>query len=173
MTSTIGGVELRQLTVHPDSRGDLREFYRQDLGSTVMQWNLLRSVPFALRGMHVHPDRADHLMLVSGQMDVFIQDVRPESPSFGTAETIPLQPACELLIIPVGVLHGVFFSEPSITAYGLTAHHDPAQELGCHWADPAVKLAWPHTQPPIVSERDQCAGSFSDMYQRWLQRQAR
>ena len=81
---------------------------------------------------------------------------------------VALAEASELIRIPIGVLHGFYFAAPSIAAYGLTDYFDVTRELGCHWSSPGVELRWPFDAPPLLSQRDQDAGSFAEMYAAWL-----
>ena len=52
--------------------------------------------------------------------------------------------------------------ELTLYTYGVDAYFDPADELGCHWADPAAAIAWP-CQEPLLSERDREAGSLAEL----------
>ena len=56
-------------------------------------------------------------------------------------------------MIPPGVAHGFYFLEPSLHVYAVSEYWNPADELGCHWADPDLELQWPDPSP-LVSERD-------------------
>ena len=66
------------------------------------------------------------------------------------------------LTIPHGVAHGFYFHEPSAHMYSVSEYWNPADELGCHWADPALNIPWPVTSANI-SQRDAEAPPLSDL----------
>ena len=57
------------------------------------------------------------------------------------------------VLIPHGVAHGLLFMARSIHVIGTSHYYDLADELGCHWLDPALGLAWPLRRPQL-SARD-------------------
>ena len=59
----------------------------------------------------------------------------------------------QALFIPHGVAHGFYCQTSSIHLLGVSHYFDPADELGCHWADPALKIPWPSSVVQL-SDRD-------------------
>jgi len=40
------------------------------------------------------------------------------------------------------VAHGLLILTPSVYVLGASHYYDAADELGCHWQDPALELRW-------------------------------
>src|SRR3990172_7138275 len=159
------GVLVRRLLVHPDSRGNLAEMFREEWpgGIDAVQWNVVRSAPGVLRGVHVHPRHDDYLVVIEGHASIGLRDLRRDSPTANLATLVELSgddPAA--ITIPAGVAHGFYFRSPSLHVYATTHYWDPADELGCHWADPELGVDWPAAQA-IISERDERLPSLRDL----------
>jgi dTDP-4-dehydrorhamnose 3,5-epimerase len=149
------GVRLHRLKTHRDSRGSLTELFRRswEPGFDAVQWNFVQSVPNVLRGVHLHSKHTDYLVILAGAAVIGLRDLRPAAPTYGCSVLLPVCDAAAALVIPPGVAHGFHFQTPSLHAYAVTSYWDPANELGCHWADPALGLAW-DVRDPVLSERD-------------------
>lgn len=159
------GVQRRRLTMHGDARGIFTEVFRNswDTGITPVQWNVVSSRAGVLRGVHVHVRHDDYLILLQGRASIGLRDLRLGSPTEGLAVLLELRPEePEALTIPRGVAHGFYFHEPSIHIYSVSRYWDLADELGCHWADPALGIPWPmnHAQ---VSDRDASAPPLEEL----------
>lgn len=155
------GVQRRTLTAHLDHRGSFTELFRAEWGMHVhpVQWNLVHSRERVLRGVHVHLRHADYLLLASGHASIGLRDLRPGSPTEGQSALVEMtadEPAG--IVIPPGVAHGFLFHVPSIHMYAVSRYWDPADELGCHWADQDLQIPWPipygETAGVQLSERD-------------------
>jgi dTDP-4-dehydrorhamnose 3,5-epimerase len=159
------GVLIRRLEPRPDARGDLIEVFRAEWGlePELVQWNVLRSAPNVLRGVQVHLVNVDSITLVAGHMVVGLHDLRPDSATSGSSGMVSIsEDSPQLVTIPVGVAHGFYFAERSITVHGRSHTWDTADELGCRWDDPALGLDW-RCQDPVLSDRDQTMGSYDAM----------
>jgi len=159
------GVVLRPLQMQVDERGIFAEFFREswEIGVAPVQWNAVSSVAGVLRGVHVHVIHADYLLLLQGRASIGLRDLRRDSPTEGLAALVELRGAeLATLTIPPGVAHGFFFHEPSLHIYAVSAYWDPADELGCNWADPALEIPWPMTSA-IISERDAALPPLSEV----------
>jgi len=159
------GVRLGRLVSHHDDRGRLVEIFRSTWENEFapVQWNLVRSQEATLRGVHVHVVHFDYLLCVDGRMDVALRDLRRDSPTAGRVAAVSLlgdEPST--LTIPPGVAHGFFFPVPSTHVYAVSEYWNLEDELGCHWADPALELPW-EIDPRHVSDRDSTAGSLAEM----------
>jgi dTDP-4-dehydrorhamnose 3,5-epimerase len=116
-----------------------------------------------LRGTHVHVTHSDYLTVCTGRVVIGLKDIRPDSQTYGKAQSIVFRgDDAVALTIPTGVVHGFYFSEPTILLYGVSEYWNPSDELGCMWNEPELGLSWP-TKTPILSPRDQLAGSFQAM----------
>lgn len=160
----IDGVQARVLTPHVDPRGTFTELYRDEwgLGARPVQWNAVRSEAGVLRGFHCHLRHADVITVAAGRMLLGLHDLRPDSPTAGVAQLLPVEAFSAVVAVPPGVAHGFYFPEPSLHVYAVSETFDPADELGCRWDDPEIGLEWPCIAPSL-SERDTHAGSFSAM----------
>ena len=168
------GVVLRPLLTHRDERGWLSEIFRQEwpTGIVPVQWNAVRSGAGVLRGVHVHVRHTDHIALLLGRASFGLHDLRPASPTFGRAALVEVsEDGLATLTIPPGVAHGFYFHEPTLLVYGVTAYWDPDDEMGCHWADPGLGIAWP-TCHPVLSPRDAAAGRLHDLARDYRRRAA-
>lgn len=157
------GVQMVPLTVHRDHRGWLSEIYRQDRPTGVMpcQWNATFSEANVLRGVHVHARHKDHLVVAQGRMSVGLYDLRRNSPTYRKSALFELSGRdLTVVTVPVGVMHGYYCHEPTLYVYGVDEYYTPDDELGCHWADATLGIAWPCTAP-ILSDRDRNAGTLA------------
>ena len=159
------GVQLTALRMNRDERGWLAEIFRDEwrVGAQPCQWNATLSHANVLRGVHVHYKHVDYLVLLRGRICAGIYDARPRSPTYRMSAVIEINAEeISALRIPVGVMHGFYCYEPSLYIYGVDSYFDPGDELGCHWADPRLGIAWP-CRNPSLSERDSQAGTLADV----------
>jgi dTDP-4-dehydrorhamnose 3,5-epimerase len=157
------GAIIRDLVTHRDSRGSLTEIYRSDGAGLPLplQWNLVQTESNTLRGVHLHREHEDYLVVVSGVMRVGLHDLRDGSTTRSAAAIVDLTGSrLQAIFVPKGVLHGFYFKEPSTYVYGLTRCWTPADDLGCRWDDPALDLPWGAVDP-ILSDRDAAAPSLA------------
>ena len=161
------GVECRALTAHVDARGQFTEIFREEwrLMRPAVQWNMVRSRPGVLRGVHVHRRHADCLLLVEGRATIGLRDLRSTSNTPGAVALVALDAAePAILVIPAGVAHGFLFHAPSLHIFAVTEYWDPADELGCHWADPELGISWPIGGMELtVSPRDAALPPLRDL----------
>lgn len=159
------GVVLRDLTTHVDSRGGLTELFRSDWAALEVprQWNIVRSVPNTLRGVHVHRDHDDYLIVLEGMMRVGLYDLRHASPTFRQSAIVDMSSLkLQSIFVPRGVAHGFYFKNNAVHIYGMTACWTPVGELGCIWNDPGLQLPW-EADGPILSARDAAAPSLEQL----------
>jgi len=158
-------MERRPLSLHEDSRGSLTEILREswNLGPQAIQWNLVRSKPKAVRGVHVHLTHLDYWTLVQGYATIGFRDLRIHSPTYGASGELHLYgDVPELIVIPPGVAHGFQFHTIAIHIYAVTHYWNMADELGCKWDDPGLGIAWPEKKA-LLSERDRDAIPLSEL----------
>jgi dTDP-4-dehydrorhamnose 3,5-epimerase len=144
------------LVTHVDGRGSFTELFREewDIGVAPVQWNAVRSDPGVLRGSHVHVSHRDYLIVLSGGAQVFLHDLRRGSATEGQNAVVDLTgERLEALVVPTGIAHAFWFSEPSLHVYAVSEYWDPDGELGCHWSDPELGLPT-FAELPHVSQRD-------------------
>lgn len=171
------GVLVLPLVSHIDVRGSLTEIFRSSWKPCPqpVQWNLIRSSPRTVRGVHLHPTHWDYWILVSGRAAVGLSDLRKESKTFRQGWTIPADGSqLQAIVIPPGVAHGFMFLEESMHIYSVSHYWDPADELGCAWNDPELKIAWPELGgKPLLSKKDAEAAPLRDLLKTFLPSPAR
>lgn len=156
--TTIDGVRVLELHPNEDERGSVTEFSRHSWIEPVElpQWNVVRSGPGVMRGMHWHDRHHDLIAAVDGRLLVGLCDLRPGSPTEGTSELLLLdgaRPAAAL--VPPGVAHGLYSRKATIALYAVSRYWDPADELGVAYDDPGLGVPWPFARDEVVvSERD-------------------
>lgn len=167
------GVVLTGLQTNHDDRGGFTEIWRREWETRIdpPQWNAVESGTGVLRGVHVHVRHDDYLVIVAGRAVVGMHDLRPWSPTEGTAAVVTLTPGAAGISIPSGVAHGFCFLEPSIHVYAVSHYFDPADELGCRFDDPALGIDWPVADPRI-SPRDDALGSLAELRDEYVARSA-
>jgi dTDP-4-dehydrorhamnose 3,5-epimerase len=169
------GVLVRPLVDQRDPRGTFIEVFRNEWATRVVpvQWNVTWSEPGVMRGVHVHPRHNDYLIVLEGHATVALRDLRPASPTSGLVSTFSLRGDARVgLTIPCGVAHGFLFHEPSFHLLGVSETYDPDDELGCHWADPALGIDWP-ARPTCLSDRDLALPSLGVLLEDLAARRAR
>lgn len=173
-STPIDGVTVRTLAMHPDDRGCFTEVFREEWDGDVdpIQWNVVRSVGSVLRGVHVHVTHSDYLVLLQGEAQVGLRDLRPHSPTAGMSTAIHLSGSnLQALTIPPGVAHGFYFPQPSMHLYSVSHYWDLDDELGCRWDDPGLEIPW-NPAAPLISARDRDLPSLNALEARlqsvWL-----
>jgi len=128
------------------------------------QWNLVTSHANTLRGVHVHLQRHDCLVVLRGSMWLGVHDLRADSPTCGQGGLVHIRPApLQAWVIPPGVGHGFCFTEDSLYCYGLSRYWVcDSDDFACRWDDPGLGLPWPVTAPRL-SPRDAAAGSLAEL----------
>jgi len=163
------GLIHRKLHAHLDDRGIFCEFHRASWveGFTPVQWNAVRSRAGVFRGVHAHRRHRDLLTVVDGTMILGVRDLRRASPTYGLASLIELDAERpEVVLIPTGVAHGFAFPVASIHVYAVDVYWDGTDQLSCRWDDAALGLKWP-LENPVLSPKDQAAGSLADLERDW------
>lgn len=106
----IEGVKIKKLKVIPDERGFLMEMLRCDdeFYQKFGQAYLTVAYPGVVKGWHYHGKQTDHFTVVKGMLKVVLYDGRDGSPTRGEVNEFFMgEHNPMLLVIPVGVLHGM------------------------------------------------------------------
>jgi len=165
------------LLIEPKVFGDERGFFfesfnqarfEEALGRSVsfVQDNHSRSVKGVLRGLHYQIQRAQGKLVrvVSGTVFDVAVDLRKSSPTFGqwVGEILSAENKRQLWI-PEGFAHGfVVLSESAEFLYKTTDYWFPEYERSLAWNDSTVNIAWPMTEAPQLSGKDQQAKSLAE-----------
>lgn len=168
--SGIIGVTVRAFDSIDDIRGGLSEIHRDDwkLAPRPVQWDLLKTKPNVLRGVHVHCLRWDYIIVLDGHGTIGLKDVRRKQKSFCRNMVIDVTGDRPTVVtIPPGVAHGLFANTPLRHLYGLTVGWDGSDEdLGCRYDDPALAINWPSVTP-ILLPRDLDLPDFATLVQQY------
>jgi dTDP-4-dehydrorhamnose 3,5-epimerase len=162
------GVSARALPLLADFRGSLVEVFRQTwvaAPNPPLQWNIVTSGPGVMRGMHVHLGYHEYYVVMQGRTTIGYRDTRPGSPTEHTTALVEVsagEDALAAVSAPPGIVHGIYTHEPTILLTAMTRYWDLAQELGCHWRDPALGIAWPF-EAAQASERDEALPPLADI----------
>ena len=150
----IEGVQIERLNVYPDDRGFFCELARLGHGlatkmvpneQSKIQVSLTLTYPGTIKAIHYHSEQTDLWAPVSGMVQVFLYDLRRNSSTFGSINTIfagRFQP-WEILI-PPGVAHGykALGVEPIQLVYFTDRHYNPADELRLPYDHPDIAYDW-------------------------------
>ena len=105
----IHGSDVRDLSVHPDSRGRLFEILRNDDPAFIRfgQVYVTTAFPGIVKAWHRHQKQTDFFCLIQGRARFALFDPRPGSPTRGQVDEIICDGATpRLIIIPSLVYHG-------------------------------------------------------------------
>lgn len=158
------------LLLEPRVFGDDRGFFFESFNAKVfadktglslqfVQDNHSRSAKNVLRGLHYQIQQAQGKLVrvVAGAIFDVAVDIRQSSPTFGQWVGYELSAENKRqLWIPPGFAHG-FLSllDGTEVLYKATDYYAPAHERSILWSDPDLEIAWPLTDTPIVSAKDQ------------------
>ena len=171
-TTCIPGMLVIEPGVAADERGTFAELFQQrELAARGWTGAFVRSALSqnrhrgTLRGLHYQ--RAPHadaklVTCVRGAMWDVIADVRPESPAFGTWESVELTEDNRVSVfLPEGVAHGFeTLTDNTTVLYHLGAYYDRQSSAGVRWDDPALAITWPFA-PAVMSDQDRAWGLLS------------
>ncbi len=172
--ATIDGVLVVTMKQVSDARGTVRELFRRsafesigvDLGR-FEQVNLTESSRGTVRGMHA--ERMTKLVSVaSGRALGAYLDLRPDSATFGSTETVELRPGVQVLV-PSGVANGFqALTDGCQYVYCFDAEWQPGMAgWACDPLDPALGFEWPipvdPDDPSQISVKDRQAPSLASV----------
>jgi len=154
----IEGVQIANLQVYADARGQFMEMFRREWFPQVnwerTQSNRSQSKAGVLRGLHYHFQQVDYWHVVQGTIRAGLVDLRPHSPTHKAAQLVELSADKPLgLFVPVGVAHGFYAVTDCILIYFVNNYYDSSDEHGVAWDDPEIGLAW-GAEAPLISQRD-------------------
>lgn len=172
--TSIPGVLVIEPRVFGDSRGWFLETYQRERyaaagigrGLELVQDNMSSSVQNTLRGLHYQLRRPQGKLVsvtYGAVLDVAV-DLRRGSPTLGRWVATELSAENHHQVwIPPGFAHGfLVLSERAEVQYKTTDFYAPDDERSIRYDDADLAIRWPLSGPPILSARDQVAGSFRD-----------
>jgi len=161
----IAGAYIIHLNPFQDYRGLFERLFCSEelaeigLNETVTQVNFSHSIEkHTLRGLHFqYPPFAETKIIrcIEGAFFDVIVDIRKDSPTFLEYYSIELTPDVhQMLFIPKGCAHGFqTLKNDSKMIYFHSEKYTPESEDGLYYADPMLKIDWPH-DPTEISEKD-------------------
>jgi dTDP-4-dehydrorhamnose 3,5-epimerase len=149
--SPIEGVVVRELSAIVDGRGDLTEVWSESwkLHGLVRPRHVYQSATDygVVKAWHLHRKHTDQFVVTRGKIQIVCVDCRPESKSFGRANSfIAGNRKPMMIVIPPGILHGwKALSVPEALVLNLQSHpYDPRDEVRVPW-DAVLATVWePH-----------------------------
>ncbi|MCC6311347.1 MAG: dTDP-4-dehydrorhamnose 3,5-epimerase family protein [Trueperaceae bacterium] len=152
------------LRSHPDTRGSVRETYRESWFPEVPPIKQLvqsTSVSGVLRGMHLHRKQWDIWRFVAGRAVIRLYD---HETGDGTFVTVVNDQGFSLAI-PPGISHGFWTPSGCVLMYALTEEYDGSDEAGWYPLDGFQEGGWhwPVSKHNItISDRDLNAPRLAD-----------
>jgi dTDP-4-dehydrorhamnose 3,5-epimerase len=165
------------LVIEPKVWGDERGFFfesfhaarfNEAVGRKIdfVQDNHSRSRQGVLRGLHyqIQQPQGKLVRVTLGEVFDVAVDLRQSSPTFGqwVGEILSAENKKQLWL-PEGFAHGfVVLSDDAEFLYKTTDYYAPAHERCLIWNDLTLNIAWPLTQTPELSGKDQQGLPFTD-----------
>jgi dTDP-4-dehydrorhamnose 3,5-epimerase len=151
----IPGVEAEPFVQWPDDRGTFGELFRfgsegvaRDFAGSQanrIQVSITTSYPGVIKAIHYHFEQTDLWVPVKGMFQVFLCDLRDNSPACGRINTLyigELRP-WKLRIAP-GIAHGykILGPEPAQLVYATDRYYNPDDEGRIPFDDPDINYDW-------------------------------
>jgi len=149
----ISGVSITEFPLWPDDRGYFLEVARLDAeepepiaaGFGRAQVSATLSYPGTIKAIHYHCNQTDIWVPVRGMFQVFLYDLRVESPTFGHTNTLYIGSLRPWKVrIPPGVGHGykVVGTDSAMLVYVTNRFYDPKDEGRISHKDPDINYDW-------------------------------
>ncbi|WP_018077181.1 dTDP-4-dehydrorhamnose 3,5-epimerase [Thiobacillus denitrificans] len=156
------------LLLRPQVFGDARGFFFESynrrvfteagIAAAFVQDNHSRSAKGVLRGLHyqIQQPQGKLVRVVAGEVFDVAVDLRRSSPHFGRVASFRLSAEThEMAWIPPGFAHGfLVLSGHAEFLYKTTDYYAPQFERCLQWNDPALAIAWPLQDAPLLSAKD-------------------
>lgn len=158
----------------PDERGVFVSPYQQEafvkaVGHPMRteQSNHSRSRRGSLRGVHfadVPPGQAKYVYCPVGSLLDVVIDLRVGSPTFGTWDTVRLDPVdFRAVYVPEGLGHAfVALEDDTVISYLCSTGYNPPAEHGISPLDPDLALPWPADLELLLSRKDEAAPGLAE-----------
>ncbi|MEX2486968.1 MAG: dTDP-4-dehydrorhamnose 3,5-epimerase family protein [Nitriliruptoraceae bacterium] len=173
-TTSIDGLLIAAWPTFTDDRGFFRQTVQtQEIAAAlgreprIVQMNHARSQPRVLRGFHAEPwDKV--VYAVRGTVMLAVADIRPDSPTFATAETILLgdTPGRRVHVFVAEGLanaYAVVGDAEADVVYGVSEPWHDVDKRAIAWDDPDLAVIWP-TDEPILSDADRHNPSLRERF---------
>jgi len=167
--SSIEGAWLIDPLRHEDERGWFQEWFKKSeiekqIGFSFepVQLNISHSQQGVVRGIHysVAADgQAKYVTAMVGEIDDYIIDVRPESPTFGQWEKVRLSSNLGNSVLLASNLAHAFqcVSAEATVCYAVSAEFNPGAEKAINPLCPTLHIEWNSNFPILLSPKDEAA----------------
>ncbi|KJF85068.1 dTDP-4-dehydrorhamnose 3,5-epimerase [Photobacterium phosphoreum] len=164
--TSIPDVKIIEPTVFGDDRGFFMETWNQNKFEDLVtgkptkfvQDNHSKSKKGILRGLHYQTENTQGKLVrvVSGEVFDVAVDIRKDSTTFGQWVGVYLSAENKRqLWIPEGFAHGFYvISDEAEFVYKCTDYYNPSAEISIAWNDSNIKVDWPLSNEPVLSEKD-------------------
>lgn len=172
--STIAGAWLINPLRHKDNRGWFQELFKfstikkaTGLEFAPVQINVSHSSQGVVRGIHysIAPNgQAKYVSVMDGEIDDYIIDVRPTSPTFGNWQRVRLSAELGNSVLLGSNLAHAFqtISSQATVCYAVTAEFNPEFEMAINPFCPTLAIKWNKSLPTLVSPKDEGAPYTSE-----------
>lgn len=164
--SSIEGAWLIDPVRHGDERGWFQEWFKKSeiekqIGFSFepVQLNLSHSQQGVVRGIHYSvatEGQAKYVTAISGEIDDYIIDVRPGSPTFGQWERVRLSSTTGNSVLLGSNLAHAFqcVSAEATVCYAVSAEFNPTAEKAINPLCPTLNIVWDKNFPILLSPKD-------------------
>jgi dTDP-4-dehydrorhamnose 3,5-epimerase len=154
---------------HGDERGWFQEWFKKsDIEKQIgfsfepVQLNVSRSQQGVVRGIHYSvatEGQAKYVTAMSGELDDYIIDVRPGSPTFGQWERVRLSSTIGNSVLLGSNLAHAFqcVSAEATVCYAVSAEFNPEAEKAINPLCPTLNIVWDKNFPISLSAKDKNA----------------
>lgn len=171
--SSIEGAWLIDPVRHADERGWFQEWFKKSevekqIGFTFepVQLNVSHSQQGIVRGIHYSvaaKGQAKYVTAMSGEIDDYIIDIRPESPTFGQWERVRLSSSVGNSVLLGSNLAHAFqcVSAEATVCYAVSTEFNPEAEEAINPLCPTLNIKWNSTFPILLSQKDKAAPTLN------------
>ena len=170
--SSIEGAWLIDPVRHGDERGWFQEWFKKSeierqIGFTFepVQLNVSHSQKGVVRGIHYSvaaEGQAKLVTVMTGEIDDYAIDIRPESPTFGQWERVRLSSSVGNSVLLASNLAHAFqcVSAEATVCYAVSAEFNPEAEKAINPLCPTLRIEWSGAFPILLSPKDEVAPSL-------------
>ena len=171
--STINGAWIITPVRHGDDRGWFQELFKSSTVKNAtgfdfspVQINVSHSAQGVIRGIHysIAPQgQAKYVSVLDGEIDDYIIDVRPSSPTFGKWQRVRLTAALgNSVLLGPNLAHAFqVVSTRATVCYAVTAEFNPEAEKAINPFCPELAIGWDSTIHPLLSPKDEAAPTLN------------
>ena len=171
--SSIEGAWLVDPVRYGDDRGWFQEWFKKSevetqIGFTFepVQLNVSHSQQGVVRGIHYSvaaAGQAKYVTAMSGEIDDYIIDVRPGSPTFAQWQRVRLSSTVGNSVLLGSNLAHAFqcVSTDATICYVVSAEFNPQAEKAINPLCPTLKIEWDSKFPILLSEKDTTAPTLN------------